>query len=150
SSSRSRNRVRVRVRVRLNYQRVARPPRLRSHFLDTRTGEGADGASVDRLEPSWPCQRPLPGGGRILVIFRVPKKRLDLLRPVLVETELHCEFSYSRANQIPHMKCPYARSMATGLVILAATAVLSSTASSGFAADKKLVVGFAQVGAESG
>jgi hypothetical protein len=32
------------------------------------------------------------------VIFRVPKKRLDLLRPVLVETELHCEFSYSPAN----------------------------------------------------
>lgn len=37
------------------------------------------------------------------VIFRVPKKRLDLLRPVLVETELHCEFSHSRANQIPHL-----------------------------------------------
>jgi hypothetical protein len=59
---RSRTRNRDRGRGRLNYQRVARPPRLRSHFLDTRTGEGADGASVDPLEPSWRCQRPLPGG----------------------------------------------------------------------------------------
>jgi hypothetical protein len=48
------------------------------------------------------------------------------------------------------MKPSYDRSVATGVVVLATTAVLSSIPSSSFAADKKLVVGFAQVGAESG
>jgi len=59
-------------------------------------------------------------------------------------------FPFASESNPPSMKCSYVCSMATGVVILAATAVLSSTASSGFAADKKLVVGFAQVGAESG